>query len=106
MLPHSKLVGLLLLNISAKHLEDDHRSNEFRTDLLVMFGGVMLGPVVGIIVFSWAPIDTELFLAFAITEPMEAHVHGFGVRGLDFAIDHSISHCVVGLESCGGFLVA
>ena len=89
----------------AKHLECDHRSNEFTMDLFVMFGGVMLGPVVGIVVCSLAPIVMELFLAFAIAEPMEVHVHGFVVLGLDFAIDHSIGHCVVSLERCGKLLV-
>ena len=57
---------LLKLEILAKHLEYNHGHNEFATDLLVMLGGVMLGPVVGIIVLAGAPVDTELFLTFAI----------------------------------------
>ena len=54
-------------------------------------GGMMLGPVVGIIELTGAPVDAELFLAFAIVEPMESHIHGFCVFGLDFTVNDSFS---------------
>ena len=47
----------------------------------------MFSPVVGVIEFAWAPVDAELFLAFEISEPVEAHVHGLGLFGLDFSVD-------------------
>ena len=38
---------------------------------------VVLGRVVGQIVFSWFPEDVKLALGCAVLEPIEAHVYGF-----------------------------
>ena len=35
-------------------------------NVLVMFGHVMLGPMVGIVEFAWAPLDAEFFLALSV----------------------------------------
>ena len=55
-------------------------------------GGMMLSPVVGIIELAGAPVDAELFLAFAIVEPMESHVHGFCVLWLQPSDDDALGH--------------
>ena len=52
---------------------------------------MMFSPVVGIVEFAWAPVDAELVLAFAIAEPVESHVHGFGPFGLDFFVNDALS---------------
>ena len=70
-----------------------------------MFGRVVLGPVVGVVVFAWSPVYTELLLTFPVAEPMEAHVHGFGSFWLDFAIDNCICHGIVGLQWGRGLFV-
>ena len=67
--------------------------------------GMVLGPVVCIVEFAWAPVDFKLFLAFAVAKPMEAHVHGFGSLGLDFMVDYALSCCVVGLQRGRSLLV-
>ena len=71
-----------------------------------MFGCMVLGPIVGEILFTRLPIDAELALAFVVSEPVEAHVHCFGVFWLDFAIYDCISHSIVRLEGCSRLLMA
>ena len=71
----------------------------------MVFGGVVLGPVVSIIGLARPPVDANLLLAFMITEPMKPLVHGFSSFGLDFAIDDGVSHGVVGLEWSDGLSV-
>ena len=66
----------------------------------------MLGPIVGKILFTRSPIDAELALAFAVSEPVEAHVHCFGALWLDFAVYNCISHSIVRLEGCSRLLMA
>ena len=55
-----------LLLIVTEHFKDYHVGEEFTSDVLVMFCGMMLGPVVSVIVFSWPPVDVKLFLTFPI----------------------------------------
>ena len=50
----------------AEHLEYNQWSDEFATYALVMFGGVMLCPVICVVAVARAPVDAKLFLAFAI----------------------------------------
>ena len=57
----------------------------------MMGGRVMFSPVVGIVEFARAPVDAELVLAFAMAEPVESHVHGFGPFGLDFSVNDASS---------------
>ncbi len=37
-------------------------------------------------------VDSKLFVAFMVTEPMESHAYCLGPFGDDFAIGHPISH--------------
>ena len=48
----------------------------------MMCCAVMLCPVVGAIGWSGVPIVFELVLCFAVTKPMELHVHCFGATWL------------------------
>ena len=72
---------------------------------LMVFGGVVLVPVVSIVGLARLPVDAKLLLAFWIAEPMKLHVHGLSSFGLDFAVDDGISHCIVGLEWSSGLSV-
>ena len=74
--------------------------------MLMMFGPMMIGPIIALVQFSSSPIDAELFLAFPVAKPMEAHVHGFSAFWGYLAIDHSICYWVVILDQSGWFLVA
>jgi hypothetical protein len=85
--------------------ENNHGSEKVSSYYLMVFGGVVLGPVVSVVRLARPPVDAKLLLAFAIVEPMKPHVHGFSSFGLDFAFDDSVSHGVVGLEGSGGLSV-
>jgi hypothetical protein len=37
----------------------------------------MLCEVIGLIGFSWFPVDNELALVDAVSDPVELHVHSF-----------------------------
>ena len=45
---------------------------------------VVLSAVVAVVVLSTVPVDAELLLRFAASEPVEAHVHGFQSLRHDF----------------------
>ena len=55
-----------MLAVLAEHLEYNQRSDEFATYVPVVFGGVMLCPVIRVVAVAGAPVDAKLFLAFAI----------------------------------------
>jgi hypothetical protein len=55
------------LVVLAEHREYNQRSDEFAMYVLVMFGGVMLCPVIGVIAVARVPVDAKLFLTFVIT---------------------------------------
>ena len=55
---------------------------------------------------SCSPVDSELFLAFSATQPMETHVHRFGAAWLNSVVDNSEGCGVVGLYQCWWFYVA
>ena len=67
---------------------------------------MMLGPIICSVVFARAPIEFELLLGFAATEPMETHVHRFGATGLDVVVDDSKCGTVVGFDWGFGLFVA
>ena len=71
------------------------RIDEFESNILMMFGWVVLSPVMGIVEFAWVPVDAELFLVFSVVEPMKTHIHGFCAFGLDFTVYNNLSHGVV-----------
>ena len=71
-----------------------------------MAGWVMLREVVGKIELARSPIEAELFEGFPVAEPVETHVHGLRALRLDLAVDDSLGRGIVGLNWCGGLLVA
>jgi hypothetical protein len=70
----------------------------------MMGGGIVFCPVVGEVGFAQLPINFKLLLTFAISEPVEVHIHGFGTLRLNFTIDNSIISGVVGLDGVGNCL--
>ena len=66
----------------------------------------MFRPIVGVVCLAWAPVESELFLAFAVAQPVESHVHCFCSLGLDFAVDDCVGHRIVCLDWGGGLFVA
>ena len=67
---------------------------------------MVLSPVVSIVGFTRPPIKFELVLAFAVSKPVEAHIHGFCAFGLHLAINDGISHGIVGLDGSRWLFVA
>ena len=65
----------------------------------------MLGEVVSMVGFSWAPDNLVLALFDAVLEPVKAHVDGLGTL-FDGAIEDSLSTFVVCANWCGGLWVA
>ena len=43
-----------------------------------MFDGVMFAKIIGVILVAWAPIDKELALGDAVSDPVESHVNCLG----------------------------
>jgi hypothetical protein len=69
----------------------------------VMGRWVVLGEVIGQVVGPAAPMDNNLVLAYPVTDPVKAHVDGFGAALLDSAIGDAISAGVISLHG-GGWL--
>ena len=61
----------------------------------------MFCPVISIVEVFGTSVDTELYLAFSVAEPVKAHVHGFSAFRLDLAIDNAFGSGVVSLKGCG-----
>ncbi len=66
---------------------------------------MMFGPIVGLVVGSWAPVVAELALEVTAPQPVELHVHRFGAVWLDVVGDDAMGCAVVGLDGCGRLLV-
>ena len=61
---------------------------------------MMLREVVREVRLPRPPIYVKLFLCFAVTEPVELHVHCLRALRLDFAIYYAFRRQVVGLDGC------
>ena len=59
---------------------------------------VVLGRVVGKIYGAGGPVDVELSLVGAVSEPVEPHIDGFGAVLFDGRVDDSVCSAVVGAE--------
>ena len=79
---------------------------QFLLHISVMSCDMMLCPIVRIVQFSWSPINSELFLAFSVLQPMETRVHRLRLFWLDLAVDACICHCIICLYRRGWLLVA
>jgi len=58
----------------------------------------MLREVVCQVCLPRVPKKSELSLCFAVTWPVESHVHGLGAFWLNFIINYSLCCCVVSLN--------
>jgi len=57
--------------------------------------------VVGEVVVAFAPVDKEVALADAVSNPIEPHVHGFRAALFDGVVTDAGGTCVVGLDGSG-----
>ena len=62
---------------------------------------MVLGPVISMIGGASFPVDAELALVNAVTDPVEAHVHSLGVFGLDRTVGNAFCCGIVSLDGCG-----
>ena len=51
------------------------------------------------------PVDVEVSLLRPISQPVEAHVHGFGSFLLDSVVDDSLGCAIVSFDGCSGLRV-
>jgi len=73
---------------------------------LVVRRGEVLGVVIGKIISALLPVDAELALANAVTDPVETHINRFGAALLDGVIDETIGTSIVRLDRRGWLGVA
>jgi hypothetical protein len=62
--------------------------------------GMVLGKVVGEIVFTSTPMNYELALLDYVADPVKAHVYGFGATLFYCFIGYASRACIVGLDGC------
>ena len=60
----------------------------------------MLGEVVGFVETAFFPMNKELPLAYAVANPVEAHVDGFRALLFDSVVGDAGGGTVVGLDWC------
>jgi hypothetical protein len=68
--------------------------------------GMVLGKVVGDIVFTGTPMNYELALLDSVADPVIAHVYSFGATLFDRFIGDASCACIVGLDWCGSLWMA
>ena len=66
-----------------------------RSDLFVMFGGMVFCKIVSSVCAAFAPVNDELSLSNSVSYPIKAHVDGFG---------SFLFHSVVG-DADGGVVI-
>jgi hypothetical protein len=67
----------------------------------MMGWGMVLGEVVGEIVFTGRPMNYELVLLDSVADPLKAHVDGFWATLFNRFIDDASCACIFGLDGCG-----
>ena len=67
---------------------------------LVLHCWMMFGEVVRSIVVCFTPVDTEVAVADAVTDQVEAHIEGFGAELLDSIIGNACCVIVAGINYC------
>jgi hypothetical protein len=67
----------------------------------MMGWGMVLGKVVGKIVFTGMPVNYELALLDSASDPVKAHIYGFGATLFDRFIGDASGACIVDLYGCG-----
>ena len=93
--------GLSLVGVLSKVKNLLERGVEFLSHVVVVTGRVVLCPIVSYICVSRLPEEVELVMVdAAVMEPVETHVHGFGLFGLDMTVDDVFRSAVVSLDRC------
>ena len=77
-----------------------------RANKFVVSRAVVYCEIVSQICFSFGPIDLELALGNAVSEPVEAHVDGFGSVLLDGVVENTIDGAVVSSDRGRGLFVS
>ena len=67
---------------------------------LVVHCWMVFGVVVCSIIVCFTPVDAEVSLADAVTDPVEAHINGFGAALLDSVIGDACCGIVVVINYC------
>ena len=62
----------------------------------------MLGKVVPMVGFAWAPDNLVLALLDTVLDSVKTHVDGFGAALLDDAVEDPLGTFVVSVNRCGG----
>jgi len=70
------------------------------THLKVVGSWMMFCEVIPLIVFAGLPIHSELPLSGVVTDPVKAHVNGFGLFLFCGVIDDSLCTSAVCLDGC------
>ena len=71
-----------------------------------MYWCIVFSKVVSIVISPWLPMHTELFLCYAITDPVKSHVNGTGWL-LGYGVVGEFGGCgIVCLDGCGWLRVA
>ena len=68
------------------------------SDFFVMQSGVMFGDLIVFVSRFRVPVSSEFALICTATQPVEAHIHGFGPFWNDFVSDDTQRGGVVGLH--------
>ena len=67
----------------------------------MVFGRMVFCEVIGKIVGTFLPVDSELALANAVADPVKTHVDGFGAALFHCVVDDAFGAGVVGLDGSG-----
>ena len=73
---------------------------------LVVFGREVLGEVIGKVFISLLPVQAELILLDAASNPVETHVRGFGALPAHFSGEDTVGIHAVGFDRGGRLRVA
>ena len=73
------------------------------THAAMVLGGVMLGIIIGFVCLTGLPINHEFSLADLVSDPEEAHVHGFGALLFDGIVGNA-SGCGIVSYNWSGIL--
>ena len=68
---------------------------------LVVFGREVLGELIGKVLGSLLPVQSELILFDAATHPVESHVKGLGALLAHVAGDDAVGGCAVDIDQGG-----
>ena len=96
-----------IMHLFTKLEELTERCKKYRSHVAMVRRWMMFRPVVGIVRGAGSPIKSELFLAdAAISQPMEMHIHGFGMFRLHSFVDDAFGGGIVNLNGGGRLFVS